>query len=142
SICSPTRASLMTGKHYARLQMTIWREGSFKPPRDRKLIPPASVPDLPYDEVTLAEVLRNAGYQTALVGKWHLGDANFYPETQGFDINVGGTLWGAPHTFFYPYRGQGRFAGEFRYVPHLDGGNPGEYLTDRLTDEALKIIDN
>ena len=141
SICSPTRASLLTGKHYARLQMTIWREASQSPPRDKKLIPPASVSDLPYQEVTLAEVFQNAGYQTALVGKWHLGDANFYPETQGFDINIGGTLWGAPQTYFFPYRGMGRFGNEFRYVPQLDGGKTGEYLTDRLTEEALKVID-
>ena len=141
SICSPSRASLLTGKHYARLQMTIWREASQKPPRDKKLIPPVSVADLPYQEITLAEVFQKKGYQTALVGKWHLGDANYYPETQGFDANIGGTLWGAPQTFFYPYRGMGRFEGEFRYVPHLEGGKQGEYLTDRLTDEALNVID-
>lgn len=141
SVCSPTRACLLTGKHYARLHMTIWREASQKPPHDRKLIPPVAVADLPHDEVTLAEVFRSAGYLTALVGKWHLGGATHYPETQGFDINIGGTLWGAPETYFFPYRGEGRFGKEFRYVPHLDGGTQGEYLTDRLTDEALKVID-
>lgn len=141
SVCSPTRASLLTGKHYARLHMTIWREASQKPPHDRKLIPPVAVADLPHDEVTLAEVFRSAGYLTALVGKWHLGDAPYYPETQGFDINIGGTLWGAPETYFFPYRGEGRFGKEFRYVPHLEGGQAGEYLTDRLTDEAIKVID-
>lgn len=141
SICSPSRASLLTGRHYARLQMTIWHESALKPPQDKKLVPPISVANLPYEEVTLAEVLQRSGYSTSLVGKWHLGDANFYPETQGFDINIGGTHWGAPQTFFYPYRGQGRFAGEFRYVPQLHGGQSGEYLTDRLTDEALKVIE-
>ncbi len=141
SVCSPTRACLLTGKHYARLHTTIWREASRNPPHDRKLIPPVAVADLPHDEVTLAEVFRSAGYLTALVGKWHLGGATHYPETQGFDINIGGTLWGAPETYFFPYRGEGRFAKEFRYVPHLDGGQAGEYLTDRLTDEALKVID-
>ena len=65
-----------------------------------------SVGNLPLDEVTLAERLRAAGYLTALVGKWHLGDAGHYPETQGFDVNIGGTHWGAPQTFFYPYRGR------------------------------------
>ena len=141
SICSPSRASLLTGRHYARLQMTIWHESALNPPQDRKLIPPVSVANLPYAEVTLAEMLQRAGYLTASVGKWHLGDSQYYPETQGFEINIGGTLWGAPQTFFYPYRGMGRFAGEFRYVPQLDGGQSGEYLTDRLTAEALKVID-
>ena len=141
SVCSPTRASLMTGKHPARLGITIWREAATTPPANRKLIPPVAVADLPLAEVTIAEILQSAGYLTALVGKWHLGDAANYPETQGFDINIGGTGWGAPQTFFYPYRGRGTFGDEFRYVPHLELGKPGEYLTDRLTDEALKIID-
>jgi arylsulfatase A-like enzyme len=77
-----------------------------------------------------------------LVGKWHLGDAAHYPETHGFDVNIGGTQWGAPQTFFWPYSGSGRFGPEFRYVPHLEFGKPGEYLTDRLTDEALRVIDH
>ena len=97
--------------------------------------------DLPLEEVTIAEVLHSAGYLTALVGKWHLGDAVHYPETQGFDINIGGTFWGAPQSFFFPYRGSGAFGNEYRYVPHLELGKPGEYLTDRLTDEALRVID-
>src|SRR5436190_6204533 len=98
--------------------------------------------DLPHTERTLASELQAAGYLTALIGKWHLGDADHAPETHGFDINIGGTHWGAPQTFFWPYRGQGRFGDEFRYVPHLEFGNPGEYLTDRLTDEALRVIDH
>jgi len=143
SVCSPTRSSLMTGKHPARLGITIWLEAARTPPpnRNRKLIPPAAVADLPLEEVTIAEVLHSAGYLTALVGKWHLGDAAHYPETQGFDINIGGTFWGAPQSFFYPYRGSGAFGNEYRYVPHLELGKPGEYLTDRLTDEALRVID-
>jgi arylsulfatase A-like enzyme len=143
SVCSPTRSSLMTGKHPARLGITIWLEAARTPPpnRKRKLIPPEAVADLPLEEVTIAEVLHSAGYLTALVGKWHLGDAAHYPETQGFDINIGGTFWGAPQTFFYPYHGSGAFGSEYRYVPHLELGKPGEYLTDRLTDEALRLID-
>jgi arylsulfatase A-like enzyme len=141
SVCSPTRASLMTGKHPARLGITIWSEAAAAPPRNQKLIPPVALAELPLEQLTIAEVLRSAGYLTALVGKWHLGDATHYPETQGFDINIGGTLWGAPQTFFYPYRGSGTFGKEYRYVPHLELGRPGEYLTDRLTDEAVKLID-
>lgn len=139
SICSPTRASLLTGKHHARLQMTIWRERSLNPPRDQKLLTPPSVSNLPHSEVTIAEVLQAAGYRTGLFGKWHLGAAEHYPETQGFDVNVGGTLWGAPATYFFPYRGL--FNDEIRYVPHLADGAAGEYLTDRLTDEALQFIE-
>lgn len=140
-VCSPTRASIMTGKCPARLHMTIWYEASANPPQNRKLIPPVTEGNLPLEQVTTAEVLKEAGYFTAHVGKWHLGDAAHYPETQGFDVNIGGTFWGAPATFFYPYRGSDRWGGEFRYVPHLEFGKKGEYLTDRLTDEALGILD-
>jgi arylsulfatase A len=141
SVCSPTRASLMTGKHYARLHITTYYEASDRPVPGRKLKTQVSAGNLPHAEVTLAEVFRPAGYLTAVVGKWHLGDAWFYPETQGFDVNVGGTLWGAPATYFDPYRGPSPYTRERRYVPHLEGGKSGDYLTDRLTDEALKVID-
>lgn len=140
-VCSPTRASILTGKTPARLHMTIWREASADPPLKRKMLPPVTVGDLPHEEVTLAEVLHDAGYYTAHVGKWHLGDASYFPETQGFDANIGGSHWGAPTTFFYPYSGSGTFGNEFRYVPHLELGSPDEYLTDRLTSEAIRIVE-
>jgi arylsulfatase A-like enzyme len=139
-VCSPTRASIMTGKYPARLHMTIWYESSANPPQNRRLIPPITQGNMPHEQVTIAEVLKKADYFTAHVGKWHLGNASHYPETQGFDVNIGGTFWGAPTTFFYPYGGPSRWR-EFRYVPHLEFGSEGEYLTDRLTDEALRIID-
>lgn len=139
-VCSPTRASIMTGKYPARLHMTVWRESSQNPPKDKKLIPPYTEGDLQHDEVTVAEALRDAGYYTAHLGKWHLGDAGHYPQTHGFDADIGATVWGAPNTFFYPYSGDDRF-GDYRYVPGLELGDPGEYLTDRLTDEAMRIID-
>ncbi|MGD8501257.1 MAG: sulfatase [Phycisphaerales bacterium] len=140
-VCSPTRASIMTGKYPARLHMTIWYESSANPPLGRRLIPPVTQGNMPHEQVTIAEVLKDASYFTAHVGKWHLGDAAHYPETQGFDVNIGGTFWGAPTTFFYPYGGPSRWGGEFRYVPHLEFGSEGEYLTDRLTDEALQVLD-
>jgi len=145
SVCSPTRAAVMTGKHAARLHMTVWREGSVErneraAKAKTKLLPPATTHDLPLEETTIADALRAAGYVTLHVGKWHLGDAAHYPETQGFDVNIGGTHWGAPNTFFHPFSGAKTFR-DFRYVPGMGLGKPGEYLTDRLTDEALKLLD-
>ena len=139
-VCSPTRASIHTGKHPARLGITIWRESARTPPRNRRVIPPVVEENLAHSEVTVAEALREAGYFNAHVGKWHLGNAEHYPETHGFDVNIGGTCWGAPATFFWPYRGNQLYGGEYRYVPGLEGGQPGEYLTDRLTSEALRLI--
>lgn len=141
SVCSPTRAALLTGRHAARLHYTIWREGALTPSRDQKLLPPPAISDLPHSETTLAEALKAASYLTLHVGKWHLGDADHSPETHGFDLNIGGTHWGAPATYFHPFSGPFGQAREFRYVPGLGLGRAGDYLTDRLTDEALKLID-
>src|SRR4051812_27364756 len=82
-VCSPTRAALMTGKHPARLHITIWSEGAINAAGGgpRKLKPAASEHNLPHSETTLAKRLRDAGYTTACIGKWHLGDAEHYPET-------------------------------------------------------------
>lgn len=141
-VCSPTRASLMTGLHPARLGITIWSEGARKPDRTRRLLPGDSLDHLPQKYVTLAEKLGSAGYRTAAVGKWHLGDGDKAAETQGFEVAVGGTRWGAPPTFFWPYKNDTRFRGEFRYVPGLPFGKKGDYLTDALTDAALRVIDD
>jgi arylsulfatase A len=141
SVCSPTRASIMTGKSPARLHMTVWAEAALIPPKDRKLIPPVAVDNLSHNQVTFAKVLQEAGYLTAHVGKWHLGDAAHYPETHGFDINIGGSMWGAPETHFFPYRGSKTWGDGYRYVPSVELGTKGEYLADRLTDEAMKLID-
>ncbi len=95
SVCSPSRAALLTGKHAARLKITIWSEGALQGPANRPLEQAKSLPDLPHSEETLAERFQAAGYLTALVGKWHLGRAGHFPETQGFDVNIGGNHWGA-----------------------------------------------
>jgi len=140
-VCTPTRAALLTGKSPARLGITIWSEGSLAGPTNRKLLQANSKHDLPLSEKTLAEYFHEQRYLTASIGKWHLGDVAHGPEAQGFDINIGGTHWGAPTTFFWPYKGLRTSGNEYRYVPDLPYGTDGEYLTDRLTDESLLFID-
>jgi len=126
-VCSPTRASIMAGKYPARLNLTDWIPGR----RAGKLIPPDYLHHLPLEEVTLGEALKEAGYATGFVGKWHLGGKGYYPEEQGFEVNVGGHERGSPPGgYFSPYRN-----------PKLSDGPKGEYLTDRLTDESLKFIE-
>ncbi len=150
-VCTPTRASIMTGKYPARLHMTVWSEnarGEHGIINGKKLIPGEAIADLPLDEITIAEVLKKQGYHTIHIGKWHLGESEYYPETQGFDINIGGGSWGCPATFFYPYTGP--FSGGQRYIPGLGRlgseknnyfkNRENEYLTDRLTEEAISII--
>ena len=124
--CSPTRSALMTGRHSMRngITHTILE-------RER----------LTLSAVTLPQILKKVGYTTGIFGKWHLGDGDNAPETQGFEINVGGTRWGAPPTFFWPFKNNTRFRNEFRYVPGLDFGKQGDFLTDQLTDKAIEIID-
>ena len=138
-VCTPTRAAILTGLHPARLHMTIWRESALNR-GNRKLLQPVCLDSLPLKHVTLAEVLKQAGYFNAHIGKWHLGRAESYPQAHGFHVNIGGTLWGAPQTFWYPYNGAGYFR-DWRYVPDLEPGNKGDYLTDRLTDKALVTME-
>src|ERR1035437_2720733 len=130
SVCSPTRASILTGKYPARLHLTDWLPG--RPDRpDQKLKRPVILDHLPLEEVTLAKALREGGYRTGFFGKWHIGGPDFFPDKQGFDLNVGGCQRGSPPSYFSPYR-----------IPTLTDGPKGEYLTDRLTDEALKFIES
>ncbi|MHC4642292.1 MAG: sulfatase-like hydrolase/transferase, partial [Planctomycetota bacterium] len=127
-VCSPTRASIMIGKYPARVGITQWIGGSDKPTEYQHY--------MALEEVTIAEALKEAGYATGFVGKWHLGNKPYYPEHQGFDINIGGDSSGAPPTYFYPYK-RGKRALEMMPA----GGEEGEYLTDRLTDESLKFLE-
>ena len=133
-VCSPTRASILTGQYPARLNITDWIPGS--DPKDQPLLGTKDQHELPLHEVTIAEALKEAGYSTAFFGKWHLGEAGYYPEDQGFDINKGGHWAGQPASYFYPYKNDRK-----RWdVPNLAGGKTDEYLTDRLTAESIAFM--
>ncbi|MGH9841873.1 MAG: sulfatase [Blastocatellia bacterium] len=134
-VCSPTRAALMTGKHPARLHLTDWLPGRRDMPA-QMLRRPVIRQELPLEETTLAEGLKQAGYATALVGKWHLGGAGFEPERQGFDLNVAGDHTGTPLSYFAPFRNK-----EGRFMPGLERAPDGEYLPDWLTTEAEGFIE-
>lgn len=136
-VCSPTRASILTGAYPARLGVTDYIYGRRNLPEQPLLMPPNGT-HLPFSNITLAEALKEKGYLTAMIGKWHLGDTASYPEKHGFDINVAGYHRGYPPSYFYPYEREGKSNPE---IPTLQGGKPGEYLTDRLTDEAINFID-
>jgi len=122
-VCSPTRASIMTGKYPGRIGLTQWIGGPGNP---------KYLHQLPLEEFTLAEALKQAGYTTFFAGKWHLGEKPYWPQQQGFDINIGGHEAGGPQAggYFSPYK-----------FPNLKDGPEGEYLTERLTDESLKFLD-
>lgn len=135
-VCSPTRASILTGKYPTRLNITDWIPGS--DPQNRPLLGTKDKHELPLSELTIAERLKEAGYQTAFFGKWHLGEPGFFPEDQGFDLNKGGHWAGQPGSYFYPYKSK-----RPRWdVPGLAGGEAGEYLTDRLTAESIQFIES
>lgn len=140
-VCTPTRAAMMTGQSPARLRITNHAPGN--PDgfalKDSPLHEAENIRHLPLAAVTIAERLSAAGYATAHVGKWHLShvtrgekglvEKELRPEKQGFDVNVGGCSNGGPPSYFAPYRN-----------PALVDGKPGEYLPERLADEAIAFI--
>jgi len=138
-VCSPTRAAIMTGQSPARLHITnhLPDREQFQP-ENAKLRSAQTLKHLPLEHVTLAERLKKAGYATAFLGKWHLSgrgkdgdhaESNLRPEHQGFDVNVGGCGFGGPPSYFEPYR-----------IPNIKPRREGEYLPDRLADEAIDFI--
>ena len=130
--CAPSRACLLSGQYGPRHGVYTVNTSSRGPSKLRKLIPIANTTVLDSKIVTIAEAIKPAGYVSASIGKWHLGnDPQFGPVGQGFDVNVGGYSAGSPAKgYFVPYNN-----------PELPDGPPGEYLTDRLTDEALDFIE-
>ncbi len=135
-VCSPTRASLMSGQYQQRTGVTDW-VGSPQPDkwkRNTKSLPAPYTEELPLDTVTMGEMLKSVGYTTGYFGKWHLGPEGYWPENQGFDVNKGGWSKGQPNGpghYFSPYGN-----------PRLPDGPAGELLPDRLSSEACKFIED
>jgi arylsulfatase A-like enzyme len=127
-VCSPTRASILTGKNPARIDLTQWIGGPGNPDY---------VKNLPLEEVLLPEQLKPAGYTNGFFGKWHLnnraGEGKYWPQNQGFDTNVAGHWRGGLYIrnkYFSPWD-----------IPNIENGPDGEYMTDRLAQEAVKFMD-
>lgn len=131
-VCSPTRASIMTGRHPVRVDITDWIPGmSLARNADPKFQLVEDRDNLALAELTVAEALKEHGYQTFFAGKWHLGGAGHWPTDQGFDINIGGCEKGSPPGGYYaPWKN-----------PNLKAKQPNEYLTERLTAESLRFLE-
>lgn len=157
AVCSPTRAAVQTGRHPHRLGVTDWIRSRFqrggigtpdKNPTEyvgganRKLLCPPNPYWMEHEEITIAEALREKSYRSAYIGKWHLGDPEWYPEHQGFDENRGGCDYGQPPSFFDPYnQPKGKHETLREGIYKLPGRKPGEYLTHREADEAVALIE-
>jgi arylsulfatase A len=137
TVCSPSRAAILSGCYPARLHLTDWIAGHNNPKAKLKI--PDWKMKIDHERILLPEALKEAGYSTGFFGKWHLmpnGQADMnehFPTNHGFDINIGGREWGQPKgkgKYFYPFD-----------MPGLDEGKPGDYLTDVLTDKAIDFID-
>jgi arylsulfatase A-like enzyme len=158
AVCSPTRAAVMTGRYPARIGITNWISFLAESPYTKissnksnpsgyidgyrgevkKLLCPENPLWMELDEVTIAEVLKTAGYTSCHIGKWHLGPDKWYPDKQGFDYNIGGCDYGSPPSYFDPYYR----CEQMKSIPTLKPRKEGEYLTDREADEACKFIRN
>lgn len=135
-VCSPTRASIMTGQWPQRTGVTDYIGAPFQPQdwkRNTKLLPAPYADRLALGTPTLASALKKAGYATFFAGKWHLGPEGNWPENFGFDVNLGGHSGGGPYGgkgYFSPYNN-----------PRLDNGPAGEHLPDRLATETAQFIE-
>lgn len=153
-LCSPTRASIMSGQYPARLRMT--QAITPKDVPEPRALPPTEKEycgevqnknHMPLEVLTLAETLRDAGYQTAHIGKWHLAPSGkrwsgtgdeFCAENQGFDFVIGGAHLPGPTDYYSPYVD----TRSGRVIRNLSPGPEGEYLNERLAEESIKWINS
>ncbi len=124
--CAPSRACIMSGKNTPFHGIYTVGSSERGKSKNRKLIPTKNTVALSDSIVTIAEALKKHGYTSASIGKWHLGED---PKTQGFNINVAGSHAGHPKSYFSPYKNK-----------NIEDGTKGEYLTDRITNEAINFI--
>jgi len=140
-LCSPSRAGILTGRYPARYDYTtatgpkepntnLVTGNSKNAPDWHKVRTPKKRTYVPLEEQTIAELLKAEGYKTVHIGKWHLGGEGYFPEDQGFDQNIAGYELGWPRTYFAPYKND-----------KLSDGPDGEYITDRLTTEAIQYFE-
>lgn len=126
--CAPSRACLLSGQYTPRHEIYNVGTGPRGKAAHRRLLHIGGTDTLRPSIRTWAQQLQDAGYQTATIGKWHLSDD---PLPYGFDENIGGTHSGSPPRGYYPPHPK---------VPGLNNAPPDEYLTDRLSDEAMRFI--
>ncbi len=131
-VCSPTRASLMTGKHPARLKLTDYLPGKRPPDDTEAVIEAEKIPALPLKETTIAEVFKTQGYKTGLFGKWHLGKKGFGPTQQGFDVQVPAWNHCCPGGGYYP---------PYKMAGLTRENEEDEYVTDRVSKLAVEFIE-
>jgi len=125
-VCSPSRASILTGRNPARIGLTNWIPGHDV----GRVVSPPFAHQLPREETSIATLLQKEGYQTWHVGKWHLGGEGFLPQNHGFQVNLGGCHWGHPNKGYWSPWG----------IESLPDQPEGTYLTDYLTDEAIRLM--
>ena len=132
--CVPSRAALQTGQYPARVfwggsngtqSNSIWSRVVPGKPAN------ASTETLPKETYNIGELLGDNGYTTGHFGKWHLGSDSFAPDGQGYDVNYAGGEWGSPGSYIYPFNG-----------PYVDDAEEGDFLTDKVTDNAIDFIEN
>lgn len=133
SLCSPSRASILTGLHPVEVNITEHIHGPFRPSPKIPLITPDVDQGLRSEFYTLGEMMQNEGYKTAYLGKWHLGGGESKPEFQGFDFSYASNYHGLPNSFYYPF---------FNHAMEdiKTDSKEGDYLTDKLTDRAIDYI--
>ena len=132
NVCSPTRASLLTGKYPQRIGFTSW----LNPGKPNG--PNSAATHIPASETTIGEAFQQAGYRTGYIGKWHVGSEKIgMPKQHGFDWQMATAKHGLPGSYFHPYKKKGLPTAD---VPDLEDGKQGDYLTDVLTDKGIGFI--